>query len=70
LTISPSPTFLGVAGGIIDLITDSSVHPEQAMRWLMVTLEFAALLSMARRVWFFVSLLTVDEVDRTPSAKT
>lgn len=55
---------LAVSGGVIDLVTDSSDHPEELVRWTLVTLEFAALLSMARLVWFFVSLLVVDDTDK------
>jgi hypothetical protein len=58
---------LAVAIGIADLVTDSSEHPEAVVRFALVTLEFAALLSMARLVWFFVSLLAIDEVDRSKS---
>jgi hypothetical protein len=56
---------LAVVGGVLDLITDSSASPEPPLRWAIVSLEFAALLSMVRLVWFFVSLMVVDEADRS-----
>ena len=58
---------LAVAIGIVDLIIDSKDHADQPARWIMATFEFAALLAMVRLVWFFVSLLILDEVDQTDS---
>lgn len=59
---------LSLTMGIIDLVVDSASHPETVIRWLVVGAEFASLLAMARLVWFFVSLLSVDSTDRAPSS--
>jgi len=52
-----------VALGICGLVVDSAAHVVTPLRIGALALEAAALLAMARLVWFFVALLAVNEVD-------
>ena len=51
--------------GVLDLSVDSGTYPVLPLRWVVVSAEVAALFAMARLMWFFLSLLLLDEVDKT-----
>lgn len=53
-----------VAIGIVGLSSDTTTDPVAMLRVLAVGIQFAALLAMLRLVWFFVSLLELNEVDQ------
>lgn len=56
---------LAVAVGVIGLAADNGKNGDDAVRFLVVALEFASLLAMCRLVWFFLALLRLDDVDRS-----
>lgn len=56
---------VATCAGLLDLIVDTNKDPILWVRWAMVSGEVAALLATARLMWFFLSLLLIDEVDKT-----
>ncbi len=55
---------LAVATSLVGLAVDVEGHPVLWLRASALSFEGAALLAMARLVWFFVAMLVVDEVDK------
>lgn len=64
MTWTVMASLAALALGVVGLAVDSATAQHGGLRLAAVSAQFASILAMARLVWFFLALLTVEELDR------